>query len=76
MDTSDHSLSTLFKQLGLTAGKTGIEAFIRDHHLPEGLGLAQAPFWNESQAAFIREALDDDSDWAEMVDELALLLSK
>lgn len=40
MDTSDHSLSTLFKQLGLPSGKAGIEAFIRDHHLPEGLGLA------------------------------------
>lgn len=76
MDTSDHSLSTLFKQLGLPAGKADIEAFIRDHHLRVGQGLAQAPFWNESQAAFIGEALDDDSDWAEMVDELALLLSK
>lgn len=76
MDTSDHSLSTLFKQLGLPAGAADIEAFIRDHRLTDGLGLAQAPFWNPAQAAFLDEALEDDSDWAEMVDELALLLSK
>ncbi|VXB36080.1 conserved hypothetical protein [Pseudomonas sp. 8AS] len=76
MDTSNHSLSALFEQLGLPAGKADIEAFIRDHQLLEGQGLAQAPFWSESQAAFIGEALDDDSDWAERVDELALLLSK
>lgn len=76
MDTSDHSLSTLFKQLGLPTDKAGIEAFVRDHQLPAGLALAQAPFWNTAQAAFIREALNNDSDWAERVDELALLLSR
>lgn len=75
MDTSDHSLNTLFLQLGLPAGKAAIEAFLREHQLPAGLTLAQAPFWNAGQAAFLQEALDDDSDWAEMADELALLLS-
>ena len=75
MDTSEHSLSGLFKQLGLPAGRAEIEAFLREHRLAEGQALARAPFWNKAQAQFLSEALEEDSDWAELADELALLLS-
>lgn len=75
MDTSEHSLSGLFKQLGLPADKAGIETFLREHRLAEGQALPRAPFWSKAQAQFLAEALEDDSDWAEMADELALLLS-
>jgi hypothetical protein len=75
MDTSEHSLSSLFKQLGLPTGKADIETFLREHRLAEGQALPKAPFWNKAQAQFLSEALANDSDWAEVVDELAVLLS-
>lgn len=75
MDTSDHSLSGLFKQLGLPSGRAEIDSFLREHRLAEGQNLAKAPFWNKAQAQFLAEALEDDSDWAETADELAVLLS-
>ncbi|MEO4046124.1 DUF2789 domain-containing protein [Pseudomonas sp. CAU 1711] len=75
MDTSEHSLDGLFKQLGLPSEKADIERFLREHRLAEGQQLAKAPFWNKAQAQFLSEALAEDSDWAEMADELAVLLS-
>ncbi|MGL4317923.1 MAG: DUF2789 domain-containing protein [Pseudomonas sp.] len=76
MDTSEHNLSSLFKQLGLPAGKADIDAFIGSHRLSDGLALAEAPFWNKAQAGFLAQALNDDSDWAEAADELAVRLSR
>ena len=76
MDTSHHSLSALFDQLGLPSAKGDIDRFAANHRLAVGQALPDAPFWNPAQAAFLREALLDDSDWAEEADELAVLLSK
>ncbi|MDG1581509.1 DUF2789 domain-containing protein [Pseudomonas sp. GOM6] len=75
MDTSEHSLSALFKQLGLPNSKAEIETFLREHRLAEGQALPKAAFWNKAQAQFLSEALAEDSDWAEVTDELAVLLS-
>lgn len=75
LDTSIHSLSGLFAQLGLPNSKKDIEAFIQKHRpLPQAEPLSKASFWTESQAAFLRDAIINDSDWAEVVDELNLLL--
>lgn len=76
MDTSKHSsLSTLFEQLGLSADRPSVEQFIARHApLEQGVALADAPFWNQGQSHFIRESLADDSDWAEIIDELDALL--
>lgn len=76
MDTSHHSLSALFDQLGLPSDKAGIERFVTGHRLAVGQALPDAPFWNKAQSSFLRDALLDDSDWAEEADELAVLLSK
>ena len=35
---------------------------------------ADAPFWTPAQADFLRQALAEDADWSEEVDELAVLL--
>lgn len=71
MDTSTHSLSALFEQLGLDSDQDAIEQFIRTHQLfSTEVALHEASFWNESQAAFLRDAISSDSDWAEVVDEL------
>lgn len=75
MDTSHHDLPGLFKQLGLPAEASAIRAFIASHPLPHETTIEDAPFWNRSQASFLKQALDDDAEWAEAVDELANLLS-
>ncbi|MBP5150317.1 DUF2789 family protein, partial [Pseudomonas protegens] len=40
------------------------------------LHLADAFFWSESQADFLRTEVLDDADWAEVVDQLDVLLRK
>jgi hypothetical protein len=70
MELDSHSLSSLFAQLGLPDEASAIERFIATHDLPHNVALAEAPFWTPAQAAFLREEIEDDADWAEIVDEL------
>lgn len=74
MDTTPHTLKTLFAQLGLKNDSTAIKHFIAEHRLPADVELAKASFWNASQASFIREAWRADSDWSDVIDELNTLL--
>jgi hypothetical protein len=75
MQTTVQDLATLFQQLGLQHDQNSIERFIKQHSpLPENCRLADAPFWDKSQASFLREQLLADADWAEVVDQLNLLL--
>ena len=77
MDTSKHSLITLFEQLGLPSGQSEVEHFIARHSpLPSEVAIQDAPFWSESQSHFLEEGLEDDSDWAEVIDELDALLRR
>jgi hypothetical protein len=70
MDSPFHSLENLFLQLGLDNSPEAIVRFIRENQLPPDTPLADAPFWTRTQAAFIQESLGEDSDWAEVVDQL------
>lgn len=75
MDTSIHTMQTLFCQLGMASDEEQINAFIEKHRpLPRNIALSEAAFWNEAQAAFLAEAVAEDSDWCELVDELDCLL--
>lgn len=74
MDTSLHTLENLFLQLGLDYTPAAIDAFISKNKLPAEQPLEEAPFWTPSQSAFLRECLSEDSDWAEVVDQLNALL--
>lgn len=76
MDTSTHDFSGLFAQLGLANDVDSIRAFIESHSLPVGCHVAEADFWNIGQAAFLAEHLASDDDWAELIDALALRLSR
>ena len=70
-----YTMSDLFAKLGLPNSPAAIEAFIARHNpLPQAEPLAAAPFWTAEQAAFLREARQEYSDWAEVVDELNCLL--
>ena len=74
MDTSNHTMQTLFAQLGLSSNETSIENFIHNNHLPLNIPLESAAFWNAGQAQFIRESIALDADWAEVVDHLDAML--
>ncbi|UXV19949.1 DUF2789 domain-containing protein [Pseudomonas fluorescens] len=77
MELPVHSLPTLFKQLGLPDDPVSIEKFVAVHSpLKPELHLADAFFWTPSQSALLREEILDDADWAEVVDELNVLLRK
>ncbi|ABM03988.1 conserved hypothetical protein [Psychromonas ingrahamii 37] len=75
MDTQNHSLSALFDQLGLDSSETGIRSFINKNAILKGdAKLHEANFWNSAQADFLKQAKDEDADWAEIVDQLDLTL--
>jgi len=75
MDTSFHTMNSLFAQLGLPDDDSSIEAFVREHHhLDNNIRLDSAPFWTPMQAVFLKEAIQEDSDWTETVDQLDALL--
>ncbi len=70
MDLSPHSINTLFQQLGLPATDSDVESFFARHQLAPGTRLVKADFWTEAQAAFLNEALEEDAEWTEVVDQL------
>ncbi len=75
MEAPMHSLSNLFAQLGLPQDEDAVERFIRTHSpIPTSLALSEAPFWTPAQAAFLREEILMDADWAEVIDELNVRL--
>lgn len=75
METIEHSIPSLFAQLGLPNDEASIQEFIRTHSpLSETVDLFCAPFWTEAQASMLRESLKADADWAIAVDELNVSL--
>ncbi len=77
MDQPVHRFSELFEQLGLPSDEASIQAFIEQHApLQDTVAIYEAPFWNRSQADFLLAALEEDADWAEVVDHLDASLRK
>ncbi|MFT5782306.1 MAG: hypothetical protein ACI9EB_001693 [Pseudomonas sp.] len=77
MQAPTHDLTALFEQLGLPADQTSQDAFIDQHApLPEKTHLADAAFWSPAQASLLHQQIAADDDWAEVVDQLNLLLRR
>jgi hypothetical protein len=75
MEPPVHSINALFDQLGLEDSNDAIQLFIEQHKpLPVSVALHEAAFWNASQADFLRRAIADDADWAEVVDHFDAML--
>lgn len=71
MDTQQKNMQILFEQLGMNGDEASIEAFIAQHYpMSDDLKLSEAPFWTPSQAAFLKEEIVEDAEWAPVVDEL------
>lgn len=72
MNPPIHHFSELFAQLGLPSDNAGVQAFLAAHTpLAGDVRLPDAHFWTPAQAAFLRESVLQDSDWAELVDQLS-----
>lgn len=77
MESPFHSLVDLFKQLGLPHEPSAIQVFIESNRSAcQGCSLEDAPVWSASQAAFLREAVEADADWAIAAESLADLLCR
>lgn len=71
MEQPIHAFHQLFEQLGLPSDNESIKQFIERHApLAENVQLADASFWSPAQASFLREEVQEDADWAEVVDNL------
>ncbi|WP_369857557.1 DUF2789 family protein [Candidatus Thalassolituus haligoni] len=75
MHTPIHTLTDLFRQLGLPHSETEISTFI-DRHKPIGQHsqLSELSFFTTSQQQFLSESLNEDADWSEVIDTLDTLL--
>lgn len=71
MNIGNPTLRDLFSQLGLKDDEGAINRFIDTHKgLDSKTRLEDAPFWNPSQANLLRGALQEDAEWAEIIDQL------
>lgn len=71
MNANQHTMTSLFAQLGLPADQAAIEEFIARHRpLDNDIALYRAPFWSPAQRAFLKEEIIEDADWAGVIDEL------
>ncbi len=77
MHSNVHTMSDLFLQLGLPADAPSIAAFIDKHAgACQTCTLPYAAIWTDSQRAFLKEAINEDSDWAIPAEQLTGLLSE
>lgn len=71
MERPTLDMGSLFDQLGEPSDSASIARFIERHApLADAVQLHEATFWSPTQSAFLREALLDDAEWAEVVDAL------
>lgn len=70
MEPPVHSINNLFTQLGIASDDASIARFIQTHRAAGNVVLSEASFWTPAQAAFLREEILKDADWAEVIDQL------
>lgn len=71
MNSTHHRFEELFDQLGLPSDTCSINYFLAENSpLNPCIRLEEASFWTPSQASFLYEKIQLDSDWALVVDQL------
>jgi hypothetical protein len=71
MEKYHTTMSDLFEQLGLAGSDEGIVNFISQNKgLRQGVHIEEADFWTRPQAEFIKNALLEDAEWSELIDQL------
>ena len=71
MQQTTITMRSLFEQLGEPGDEASVNRFVElNSPLADGMRLHDAPFWTQSQAAFLREAISHDAEWTKVVDDL------
>ncbi|MEG3768388.1 DUF2789 family protein [Alteromonas sp. 14N.309.X.WAT.G.H12] len=71
MLTQQPTMEDLFTQLGMNNSPEAIFEFIEKHRgMNSFRHIEEAPFWNDSQATFLRTAILEDAEWVEIIDQL------
>ena len=71
MDLSNHTLNSLFQQLGLPDSDQEINNFIEQNKgIDKTIALYEVNIWSSSQSTFLKESQEQDSDWTEVIDHL------
>jgi hypothetical protein len=75
MEKNHTALSELFAQLGLPNQQQEIQQFIElNCGLATDTKIENAEYWTPSQADFLKTALAEDGEWAEIIDQLSTRL--
>lgn len=75
MEMHQHGMAELFEQLGLGSSAKEMKDFVNSHRQKrDTTPIYEASFWTASQSAFLRQAIEQDADWAELVDQLDVML--
>ncbi|WP_218352816.1 DUF2789 domain-containing protein [Alteromonas lipotrueiana] len=71
MFTEQPTMKDLFEQLGLDSDEDSIESFIEKHRgMNDSRHIEEAPFWNDGQKAFLKQAIHEDAAWVVVIDDL------
>ncbi len=71
MEPAIHRFRDLLAQLGLPNEPAANRQFLTAHApLPNGISQPDTPFWSPDQSNSLQEAPLQDSDWAELADQL------
>lgn len=77
MEYTFHDFTNLFAQLGLANDPESIQQFLRAHSpIPAEIRLEDARFWTPAQAAFLKEDIANDGDWAVVADRLSAVMRR
>ncbi|WP_340677649.1 DUF2789 family protein [Paraglaciecola sp.] len=75
MEQYHTALSDLFAQLGLSSDQQSMSEFVQKNAgLPAEIKIENADIWTKQQGDFLRTALVEDAEWAELIDQLNVLL--
>ena len=75
MEQYHTALSDLFAQLGLSSDQQSMSEFVQKNSgLPAAIKIENADIWTKQQGDFLRSALAEDGEWAEVIDQLNVLL--
>lgn len=75
MEIHQHEMPDLFEQLGLGSSPDEMKDFVQNHrHKRDTTPIYEAKFWTRSQSDFLKQAIEEDADWAELVDQLDVML--
>ena len=71
IETTRHSMESLFAQLGLPSETNEVQQFIvMNGRLSTDILLEDAPFWTSAQSTFLKEEILMDADWAAVIEQL------